>query len=173
MIKKGKKTLLQKKKTGAHYPQNIDIDVHAPQDTNPPEEAYPRKFTQKMCQFKTDRPVILPLFKKLYCTPETVTDLCDDSVESNVNKPETGFMHTKLKQVLRTDPNTSRQESLWLLSFSDTEREHVESTTSKQWQCKEWYLQKASFITASKCKRVITCQETLKCRKVGRSYCIT
>ena len=117
-----------------------------------------------MCQFKTDRPVTPPppLFKKLYCTPETDTDLCDYSVESNGNKPETGIIHTKLQQVLRTDPNISPQEALRLLSFSDMEREHVEGTTSKQWQCKKCYLQKASFITASKCKRVITPQETLE-----------
>ena len=103
-----------------------------------------------------------PYSKKLYCTPETDTDLCDYSVESNGNKPETGIIHTKLQQVLRTDPNISLQEALRLLSFSDMEREHVEGTTSKQWQCKKWYLQKASFITASKCKRVITPQETLE-----------
>ena len=99
------------------YQQNIDRDVRAPQDSNPPDEEYLRKFTQKMCQFRTDSPVTLPLFKKLYCTPETDTDLCDDSVESSSNKPETGIMHTKLQQVLSTDPSISPQEALRLLSF--------------------------------------------------------
>ena len=42
------------------------------------------------------------------------------------------------------------------------QREHVESTTSKQWRCEEWYLHKAGFITASKCKRVFTRQEALE-----------
>ena len=162
VIKKVKKPSYKKRKREHTYQQNTDRDVRAPQDTNPPDEEYLRKFTQKMCQFKVDSPVILPLFKKLYCTPETDTDLCDDPVESNSNKPETGIMHTKLQQVLSTDPNISPQEALRLLSFSDTEREHVESTTSKQWQCKKWYLQKAGFITASKCKGVFTRQETLE-----------
>ena len=36
------------------------------------------------------------------------------------------------------------------------------STTSKQWQCEEWYLHNAGFITASKCKRVFTRQEALE-----------
>ena len=49
-----------------------------------------------------------------------------------------------------------------LLSFSDAERNHVDTTTAKQWQCEEWYLHKAGFITASKCKRVFTRQETLE-----------
>ena len=52
-----------------------------------------------------------------------------------------------------------------LLSFSDAERNHVDTTTAKQWQCEEWYLHKAGFITASKCKRVFTRQETLEKNK--------
>ena len=32
----------------------------------------------------------------------------------------------------------------------------------KQWQCKEWYENKAGFITASKCKKVYTRQKTLE-----------
>ena len=63
--------------------------------------------------------------------------------------------------ILRNNPNISPEEVLRLLSFSDAERENVEKTTSKQWQCEEWYLHKAGFITASKCKRVFTRQETL------------
>ena len=66
------------------------------------------------------------------------------------------------QEVLRNDPNISTEEVLKFLSFSDAEREHVERTTSKQWQCEEWYLHKAGFITASKCKRVFTRQEALE-----------
>lgn len=71
-------------------------------------------------------------------------------------------MNTKLQEVLRNNPNVSNEEVLRLLSFSDAEREHVERTISKQWQCEEWYRYKAGFITASKCKRVFTCQEALE-----------
>ena len=49
-----------------------------------------------------------------------------------------------------------------MLSFSDTERKQVERTTTKQWQCKELYLHKAGFTTASKCTRVFTRLETLE-----------
>ena len=70
-------------------------------------------------------------------------------------------MNTKLKEVMRNHPNISTEEVASLLSFSDAERKHVDSTTSKQWQCEEWYLHKTGFITASKCKRVFTRQETL------------
>ena len=71
-------------------------------------------------------------------------------------------MHTKLQEVLRNDANISTEEVLKFLFFSDADREHVESTNSKQWQCEEWYLHKAGFITASKCKRVFTRQEALE-----------
>ena len=115
-----------------------------------------------MCQLKTDRPVILPLFKTIYCSPEADTDLNYEPAESNGNKAETSIMNTKLQEVLRNHPNISTEDVLRLLSFSVTEREHVESTTSKQWQCEEWYLHKAGFITASKCKRVFTRQESIE-----------
>ena len=40
--------------------------------------------------------------------------------------------------------------------------------STKQWQCKEWY-HKTGFITASKCKRVFTRQETLEPLKMPKS----
>ena len=67
VIEKGKKPSHKKRKREHTYNQNIDTDVRAPDDTNPPDEEYLKKFTQKMFKLKTDRPVILPLFKKLYC----------------------------------------------------------------------------------------------------------
>ena len=83
-----------------------------------------------MCQLETDKPVIFPLPKKLYCSPEADTDLCDEPAKSNGNKANTGIMNTKLLEVLRNDPNITTEEVLSLLLFDDTEREHVESPTS-------------------------------------------
>ena len=57
-----------------------------------------------MCQLKTNTPVILPLFKKLFCSPEADTDLNDEPSESTDNV-ETGIMNTKLKEIMRNDPN--------------------------------------------------------------------
>ena len=162
VIKKAKKPSYKKRKRKHSYSQNIEKDVRAPEDTSRPDEKCLRRFTQKMCQLKTDFPVILPLFKKLYCSPEADTlDLNDEPAESTDNKAETGIMNTKLQEVMGNHPNISTEEVLSLLSFSDAEREHVDNTTSKQWQCEEWYLHKAGFITASKCQRVFTRQETL------------
>ena len=77
-------------------------------------------------------------------------------------KQEPGCSCVRSQEDLRNDPNISTEDVLRFLSFNDAEREHVESTTSKQWQCEEWYLHKAGFITASKCKRVFTRQEALE-----------
>ena len=72
--------------------------------TNPPDEKYLRTFTLKICQLNTDKPVILPSFKKLYCTPEANTDFNDEPAESTGYNPESGIMNTTLREVLRNDP---------------------------------------------------------------------
>ena len=43
----------------------------------------------------------------------------------------------------------------------------VNDTMLEQWQCKEWYIQKAGYITASKCKQVYTHQETIE-KNIGK-----
>ena len=57
-----------------------------------------RTFTQKMCQLNTNKPVILPLFKKHYFTLEVDTDFNDESTESTGTKPETRIMNTILQR---------------------------------------------------------------------------
>ena len=69
IIEKGKKPSHNKRKRKQVYSQNIETDVHAPEDTNPPDEAYLRNFTERLCNLQST-PVILPLFKKLHGTPE-------------------------------------------------------------------------------------------------------
>jgi len=66
-------------------------------------------------------PVILPLFKKLYGTPEEDT-ITEEPDQSNHNWPQTSIMSAKLLEILSNDPKTSTEEIVKLLSFSDTER---------------------------------------------------
>ena len=160
IIEKGKKPSHKKRKRKQVYCQNIDTDVRAPEDTNPKDEEYLRTFTKRICHL-THTPVILPLFKKLYGTPEKDT-ITGEPGHFNHNRPKTGIMRAKLLEILTNDPKTSTEEIVKVLSFSDSERKQVERTTIKQWQCEEWYLHKSGFITASKCKRVFTRQETLE-----------
>ena len=59
-----------------------------------------------------------------------------------LKKGETISSLLKLEELLRNDPNISLEEVLRLFSFSDTEINYIESTTTKQWQCDDWYLHK-------------------------------
>ena len=128
-IKKVKKPSHKKIKCTPLFPQNIERDVRATEDTNPHEEEHLRRFTEKLCQL-TDTPVILPLLKKLYCSPEAATNLHN---EPTGNK--TSIMKTKLQELLADHLSISPEEVSRLLSFSETEMELVESMTSKQWKC--------------------------------------
>ena len=91
VIKKGKKLSHEKRKCKQLYSQNIETDVRVPEDTNPPDEKYLR-----MCHLK-NTPVILPLFKKLYGTPEEDT-ITEEPGQSNHNRPQTGIMIPKPQQ---------------------------------------------------------------------------
>ena len=72
VIGKGTKPSHKKRKRKQVYSQNIEIDVRAPEDANPPDEGYLRNFTKGLCNLQST-PVILPLFKKLHGTPEEDT----------------------------------------------------------------------------------------------------
>ena len=85
VIKKIKKPSYKNRKRKYTFPQNIDRDIRSPEDTNPPGEEYLREFTQKLSRLKNDKPVILPLFRKLYCSSEENTDICDEPAESDGN----------------------------------------------------------------------------------------
>ena len=65
-------------------------------------------------------------------------------------KARTGIMSTKVPEIVKGHPNISSKDVLRLLSFSDAERDYVVSTTSMQWQCEEWYIHKAAFITTQR-----------------------
>ena len=65
-------------------------------------------------------------------------------------KARTGIMSTKVPEIVKGYPNISSKDVLRLLSFSDAERDYVVSATSMQWQCEEWYIHKAAFITAQR-----------------------
>ena len=159
LIKKIKKPSHQERKHKHTYPQYIDRDVRAPEDRNPKDEEYLRQFTKKMCQLKTDAPaVILLLFIRLHYTSEAPSELDNKPFD----KAKTGIMNTKIQEIIRGHPNISSKDVLRLLTFSDVDRDHVERTTTMQWQCEEWYIHKAGFITASRCKRVFTRQEAIE-----------
>ena len=108
VIAKSKKPSHKKKKRKQVYSQNIETDVRAPEDTNPPDEENLKKFTKRVCHLKST-PVILPLFKKCYGTPEEHT-ITEEPGQSNHHPPQTGIMGAKLLEILSNNTqNLSRR----------------------------------------------------------------
>ena len=69
-----------------------------------------------------------------------------------------GIMEKKLIQHIESNNQANTDSFLGSLQFSEKEIDNVASVTKKQWQCKEWYVHKRGFITASKAKNVYTRQ---------------
>lgn len=78
---------------------------------------------------------------------------------------EVGIMKKKLLEYHKKydlhHSSSSYNKILAELSFSEKEVERVSFSTMKQWQSKEWYIQKAGFISASKAKIVFGAQSSL------------
>ena len=121
-----------------------------------------------MCQLKTDASaVILSLIKTLHHTSEAHSGTDNEPF----SETKTGIMNTKIQESVESHPNILRKDVLRFLSFSDAERGYIESTTSMQWKCEEWYIHKAGFTTASKCERVFTRQDAIKkMKKISKSW---
>ena len=110
-----------------------------------------------MCQLKTDvSAVILPLIRTLHYTSEAHSG--PDS--EPFSEAKTDIMNTKIQQIVEGHPKILRKDVL--LSFSDEERDYIESITSMQWQCEEWYIHKAGFTTPSMCEKVSTWQDAIE-----------
>ena len=69
-----------------------------------------------------------------------------------------GIMEKKLIQYIESNNQANTDGFLGSLEFSEKEIDNVASLTKKQWQCKQWYVHKRGFITASKAKNVYTRQ---------------
>ena len=53
------------------------------------------------------------------------------------SKDSTTLPQYTIQEIIKGHPNISGKDVLRLFTFSDAERDHVESTTSMQWQCEE------------------------------------
>lgn len=164
VMEKGKLPSNKKRKRKHTYPQNIDMDVRATRDKFPPLKQNLTKFTENLNNIKDEksRPVILPLLNKLYVPKQSAPDTENKSTTNN--NELTSILDEKLTTYLTDNSNfiNTPDTLCTTLVFTEEEITRVNDTTLKQWQCKEWYTQKAGFITASKCKRVYTRQETLE-----------
>ena len=86
--------------------------------------------------------------------------------ESSAGKLKDGIMKKKLQKLVNgSNANIERLASDIRNGdplFTEEEIERTSSNTLKQWKCKEWFIQKAGFISASKAKRVCSIQTSLE-----------
>ena len=172
VIEKFKLPSHKMKKQEHSYSQYIDVDVRATNDRNQPSKKKLMKLTRKMKELKPAR-VSLPLLRKLYLpkpkpgssTGTVKTKVCEDIAVKSV-----GIMERKLTACIKGNPEHNSAQIYKTLFFTAEEIKEVNDATVKQWQCKEWYTQKAGFITASKSKQVFTRQTTIEKNKLkGKS----
>ena len=153
----------KKKKRNHLYCQNIDLDVRAVKDKKSISKRSLKTLTQKMNKM-TQKPAILPLFHKLYPSKfNTSSPLLSD--EKNPKAKVQGIMKNKVSTCMKNSRHVTPELVYQALSFTDAEIDAINYSTLKQWQCEEWYNQKAGFITASKCKQVFTRQATIEKNK--------
>ncbi|CAB4034561.1 Carboxypeptidase D [Paramuricea clavata] len=82
----------------------------------------------------------------------------NDTIEATI------ILQEKLTKHIKDNPNIVKTPDILFakLKFTEEEITTVNNITLKEWQCKEWYVQKAGFITASKCKQIYTSQGTIE-----------
>ena len=178
VIEKGKLPSHKKRKRRHTFVQCIDTDVRNKQDQQPPSKRKLIKFTETLnniYQSEQDEnddkppakpPVILPLLNQLYNSPKSPKQN-ELNRELLVTTESTSILKQKLAQGIKDHPEYihTPQALVSKLAFTKDETTYVNDQTFKQWRCKEWYFQKAGFITASVCKRVYTRQETIEKNK--------
>ena len=155
---KDQNELLSKKKKTREYTfsQFIDHDPHTMQDREPCSPKQLATLVTSMQSMK-EKPAILPILAK---------HLIPSQGGSNVVKPvevlEHGIMEQKVLQHLEMSTEANKDTFVANLNFTQEERNNVAAVTKKQWQCKQWYVHKRGFVTASKCKSVYTRQVSVE-----------
>jgi hypothetical protein len=176
VIEKGKLPSHRNRKRKHTYAQEIDLDIRATRDRHPPHRKNLIKFIKTLQPIEendepeTEPPVILPLLEKVYSYTDqsTAKSTADESTCDSTNS--TSILIEKLRKSITDNPDIvdSPNRLCASLVFTDEEIKKVNDTTLEQWQCKEWYIQKTGFITASKCKQVYTRQETIE-KNIGKN----
>ncbi|CAB4026130.1 Carboxypeptidase D [Paramuricea clavata] len=155
---KDQNELLSKKKKTQEYTfsQFIDHDQRTMQDREPCSPEQLATLVTSMQSMK-EKPAILPILTK---------HLIPFQGGSNVVKPvevlEHGIMEQKVLQHLEMSTEANKDTFVANLNFTQEERNNVAAVTKRQWQCKQWYVHKRGFVTASKCKSVYTRQVSVE-----------
>ena len=130
------------------------------------------RFVNTICKEHVGRrPAILRILENMYL-PEKRQEQEDSQVSSSAHVNEqldskiTGnagsIMKEKLMKYQTTQEVMSALDSRDEAMITSDEISHISNLTLKQWKCKDWYVQKAGIISASKAKRVHSAQSSLE-----------
>ncbi len=108
------------------------------------------------------------LANQLYCSEDVPTN----SEEQDEIDFECGILEQKLISHMRTNKHSNANSFSESLEFTDKERSEVNVSTKTQWQCKQWFIHKTGFVTASKVKSVYTKQISVEKHKTDVSLLV-
>ena len=150
----------EKKKRKYTFPQYIDHDPRAHFDRKPLGTEEIASLVTDMEKMKEKPAIFEILAKQVYGGKKQ--DLCGESnssatSENDCSQPLRGIMEEKLHEHLQ-NRDANAESFMENLHFTDQDIHNVNSETKKQWKCKQWYVHKRGFITASKAKSVYTRQ---------------
>lgn len=159
---------LGEKRTYA-FSQYIDHDPRIGWDRLPcgPDELEP--VVQRMKRM-SNKPAILHILENHLAhlegndqtAPAQPTDQPDSVKPNDVENDQYGIMEKKVLAFLQANQEADAQQFSEQLHFTQDEVNKVESATKKQWQCKQWFMHKTGFVTASKTKSVYTRQKSVE-----------
>ena len=137
------------------FSQYIEHDPRPLSDRTPCTQERVATLVTSMEKMK-EKPAILPILKQKLIGSDKGKD--GNTTGMKVAPEKHGIMEKKLIQHIESNNQANADSFLGSLEFSEEEIDNVASLTKKQWQCKEWYVHKRGFITASKAKNVYTRQ---------------
>ena len=158
----------RKKSRNYTFSQFIDHDPRMPSDRLPCSPAQLSSIVDSMEQMKSKPVVMSVLANQLYCSEDVPTN----SKEQDAIDSECGILEQKLISHMCTNKHSNANSFSESLEFTDKERNEVNVSTKKQWQCKQWFIHKTGFITASKVKSVYTRQISVEKHKTDVSLLV-
>lgn len=149
----------KKRKREYNWLQNIDYDPRPTKHRKVHSFKAMKTFTNNLNVKVSTPPVILSLLKKHYLPTAGSKGF---KKEPEVLERNCGIMKEKLEQFVKQTTMLTPDNFLSFLSFTNEEIGKIDKETVDQWKCKSWFIAKKGFISASKCKSIVTRQTTLE-----------
>jgi hypothetical protein len=164
-------SLDRKKSRNYTFSQFIDHDPRMPFDRLPSSPDKLCSIVDSMEKMKSKPVIMNVLANQLYCS-EDVPGNDNGNGKEQDHFSDFGILEKKVISHINTNEHSNAKGFSESLQFTDEERNEVNIATKKQWQCKQWFVHKTGFITASKVKSVYTRQISVEKHKTDVSLLV-